>query len=50
MGSKGVFEFRVDGELLYSKKTMQMRHAEPGEILKIFRQYVGPNVEEYPQE
>lgn len=27
----GVFEFEVNGELLYSKKALR-RHAEPGEI------------------
>jgi len=47
-GSKGAFEFRVDGELLYSKKELG-RHAEPEEILGIFRQYVGPETAVYPQ-
>lgn len=45
--SGGAFEFKVDGELLYSKKTMQRRHAEPGEILEIFREVVGPDVPVY---
>jgi selenoprotein W-related protein len=29
--SGGVFEVTVNGELVYSKKTLQ-RHAEPGEV------------------
>lgn len=48
MGSKGAFEFRVNGELLYSKQTIQRRHAEPGEILALFRELVGPDVPVYP--
>jgi selenoprotein W-related protein len=35
----GRFEFVVDGDLLYSKKETR-RHAEPGEIPGIFRQYL----------
>lgn len=46
-GSKGAFEFRVNDELIYSKKTMQKRHAEPGEILALFREIVGPDVPVY---
>lgn len=48
-GTKGAFEFRVNDELLYSKKTLQKRHAEPGEILQIFSEYVGPETAVYPQ-
>lgn len=48
MGTKGVFDFTVDGELLYSKQATG-RHAEPGEILNLMRAYVGPNVATYPQ-
>ena len=48
-GSKGAFEFTVNGELLYSKHTLQKRHAEPGEILKLFQDIVGPDVPVYPQ-
>lgn len=47
-GSKGAFEFRVDDELLFSKQTMQKRHARPGEILEMFREIVGPDVPTYP--
>jgi selenoprotein W-related protein len=45
-GSKGVFDVRVDGNLLYSKKA-EGRHAEPGEVLERFRALVGPDVREY---
>ena len=39
-GSKGVFDVRVDGELIYSKDETG-RHAEPGEILARFTDLVG---------
>lgn len=39
-GSKGVFDVRVDGDLVYSKGKTG-RHAEPGEILEIFTGIVG---------
>ncbi|MCP4419454.1 MAG: hypothetical protein GY805_22815 [Chloroflexi bacterium] len=48
MGSKGAFEFKVDDELIYSKKQIG-RHAEPGEVLELFKELIGPNVEPYPQ-
>ena len=35
----GRFEFTVDGDLLYSKKATK-RHAEPGEIKKLFEAYI----------
>ncbi len=47
-GSKGVFNFTVDGQTLFSKKEVG-RHAEPGEILRLFQEYIGPDVEPYPQ-
>lgn len=47
MGSKGAFEFEVDGHLIYSKKQLG-RHAEPGEILKLFKEFVGPDVDTFP--
>ncbi len=34
-GSKGIFDVTVDGELLYSKAATG-RHAEPGEVLRLF--------------
>jgi hypothetical protein len=46
-GSGGAFEFRVNDELIFSKKTMQRRHANPGEILELFRNIVGPDVPVY---
>jgi len=48
MGSKGVFEFKVDGKLLYSKKGLG-RHAQPGEVLGLFKEHIGPEVQIYPQ-
>lgn len=48
-GSKGVFHFVVDGDTVFSIKEIG-RHAEPGEILRLFREYLGPDVEPYPKE
>ncbi len=45
-GSKGVFDVEVDGELLYSKQATG-RHAEPGEVLALFRERIGPGVAVY---
>jgi hypothetical protein len=36
----------VDGDVIYSKKALG-RHAEPGEVLRLFRSYVGENVPTY---
>lgn len=47
-GTKGAFELKVDGELLYSKKHLG-RHADPGEVLEIFRNFIGPETPVYPQ-
>lgn len=47
--SGGAFEVRVNDELIYSKKTIQRRHAEHGEILAMFREIVGPDVPTYPK-
>ncbi|MCB8975895.1 MAG: hypothetical protein H6657_00510 [Ardenticatenaceae bacterium] len=47
-GSKGAFEFKVNDEVLYSKKQLG-RHAEPGEVLELFQELIGPDVEPYPQ-
>ncbi len=46
MGSKGVFDVEVDGTLLYSKHATG-RHAEPGEVLVLFRDNIAPDVEVY---
>lgn len=35
-GDKGVFDVAVDGETLYSKHSTG-RHAEPGEVLALYR-------------
>jgi selenoprotein W-related protein len=48
MGTKGVFDVDVDGELIFSKKALG-RHAEPGEVLVLFKEFIGPDVEPYPR-
>ena len=48
-GDKGVFDVAVDGRLLYSKAETG-RHAEPGEILKLFGEFVGPDIDVYPRD
>ena len=45
----GAFELTINGDLVFSKKTMQRRHAQPGEILEMFREIVGPDVPTYPR-
>jgi selenoprotein W-related protein len=45
-GSKGVFDVEVDGALLYSKKQTG-RHAEPGEVLRLFCETIVPGVDVY---
>jgi selenoprotein W-related protein len=47
--SGGAYEVRVNDELIYSKRTIQRRHAEPGEIMGMFRKIVGPDVPVYPK-
>jgi selenoprotein W-related protein len=46
-GSKGVFELRINGNLIFSKKALG-RHANEGEALRLFRDYVGEDVPTYP--
>jgi selenoprotein W-related protein len=46
MGSKGVFDVNVDGELLFSKHA-EGRHAEPGEVLDRFRSKYATGVSVY---
>ena len=48
MGSNGVFEVKVNDELLFSKKALK-RHPEPGEVLQLFKERIGPNVSPYPR-
>jgi selenoprotein W-related protein len=38
--SGGVFEVKVDGKLVFSKKASR-RHAEPGEVVRLIRDTVG---------
>ena len=45
-GSKGIFDVRVDGDLLYSKHETG-RHAEPGEVLALFEEKYGQGVTKY---
>ena len=45
-GAKGVFDVEVDGELLYSKHATG-RHAEPGEVLGLFRDRYASDVTPY---
>ena len=45
-GEKGVFDVRVDGDLIYSKHETG-RHADPGEIVDLFRAVVGDEVPVY---
>jgi selenoprotein W-related protein len=45
-GAKGVFDVEVDGALIYSKHQTG-RHAEPGEVLRLFREHIGPDVPVY---
>jgi selenoprotein W-related protein len=46
MGSKGVFDVVVDGQVLFSKHKAG-RHADRGEVLMMFRQLVGSDVAIY---
>ena len=48
-GSKGVFDVDVDGDLLYSKHATG-RHAEPGEVLRLFRERIGSDVSVYERD
>ena len=45
-GAKGVFDVEVDGEMLYSKHATG-RHAEPGEVLTLFRERYAADVTPY---
>jgi len=45
-GSKGIFDVIVDGEMLYSKFDTG-RHAEPGEVLELFKARHGQGVALY---
>lgn len=45
-GAKGIFDVEVNGKIIYSKHETE-RHAEPGEILAIFKDLVGPETPVY---
>ena len=45
-GAKGIFDVEVDGEMLYSKHDTG-RHAEPGEVLTLFRERYAQDVTPY---
>ena len=42
--SGGRFEVTLDDELIFSKAALK-RHAEPGEIARIVRERLGPEIE-----
>lgn len=46
MGEKGVFDVEVDGQMLFSKHAVN-RHAEPGEVLQLFKNFVGADIPIY---
>lgn len=48
-GSKGVFDVEVDGVPIYSKRDTG-RHAEPGEVLRIFREQIVPDEPVYERD
>ncbi len=45
-GGSGVFDVVVNDQLIYSKGQTG-RHAEPGEVLRLFQGVVGPDVPVY---
>jgi selenoprotein W-related protein len=45
-GAKGIFDVEVDGEVLYSKHETG-RHAEPGEVVGLFRDRYASDVIPY---
>jgi selenoprotein W-related protein len=49
MGSKGVFDVKVDGDLIFSKHA-EGRHAEPGEVLDIFTERYAQGVTRYQRD
>lgn len=46
MGSKGVFDVLVDGEVIFSKH-QSGRHAQPDEVLSLFSNLIGRDVKRY---
>jgi len=45
-GSKGVFDVRVNGDLIFSKHESN-RYPEEGELLSVLTEIVGPEVARY---
>ena len=45
-GSRGVFDVEVDDRMLFSKSAAG-RHAGPGEVLRLFREQIVPDVDVY---
>ena len=45
-GEKGVFDVKVDGEMIYSKHDTG-RHANPGEVLELFEAQYAEGVRPY---
>lgn len=39
--SGGRYEVTLDGELIYSKAALK-RHAEPGEVVRLVEEHLGP--------
>lgn len=46
MGSKGIYDIEVDGDMLYSKQKTG-RHANTGEVLQLFESRYGAGIERY---
>jgi predicted Rdx family selenoprotein len=46
MGSKGIYDIEIDGDMLYSKQKTG-RHANTGEVLQLFESRYGAGVERY---
>jgi selenoprotein W-related protein len=42
--SKGRFEVTLDGALIFSKAALG-RHAEPGEVIALVEQRIGPRID-----
>ena len=45
-GGSGVFDVTVDGTTIYSKSETG-RHADTGEVLDLFTEFVGPDVRRF---
>ena len=48
MSNGGMFEVKVDGKPLFSKKVLK-RHPKPGEVLELFKELVGAELPVYPR-